>query len=277
MERGKLPTYAHSYGDGLFDARAERLFADIDKQLNRWNNKYGSKNLHAALENSRSIGRNTHAAEAAVCPNTKCKSLWRNQRAAESSSTHTNGSSNSNSSCSCGCNDSTPNSHSTEELKREVSALGARVNDLEGQLRVADSERTALLKRLEFTQQQMLKLFDAHMTLQSEWVAFRTQTLSLSPCDEAQEMIRGENSYLAAEHLTPTRYCSGDTCLGSSSVASTELVPLHAVATVPGPNVDDKALGAGLRPTAPLQKSTAQERKMVLEQLALRLYAPAPS
>ncbi|RNF01271.1 hypothetical protein TraAM80_07124 [Trypanosoma rangeli] len=275
MERSKLATYTYSYGDGLFDAQAERLFAEIDKQLNKWNNKYGPKKLHATLENSRSIGRNTHAAEATVCPNTKCKSLGCNQRAAESSSTHTDGSS--NSSCSCGSNDSTSNNHLTEELKREISVLGARVSVLEEQLRAADSERTALIKRLEFTEQQMLKLFDAHTTLQSEWVTFRTHTLSSSPCDEAQEMIRGGNSYLAAEHLTPTRYCSSDTCLGSSTVASTELVPLHAGTTVSGSNVNGKTLDAEPGPMAPRQKSTAQKRKMVLEQLAQRLYVPLPS
>ncbi|RNE99548.1 uncharacterized protein Tco025E_08987 [Trypanosoma conorhini] len=259
--------YSYSSGDALFDAQAERLFADIDKQLDRWNNKYGPRNLCAAPEKLQSVGRNTHADEAAACRNTNSKSLGRKQRSAASSPTHHGGSSNSSSR-----DESIPTSYLNEELKLEVSALVARVSLLEGQLQVAESERAVLRNRLDAAQQQMSELIEAHKSLQNECIAFRTQALSSPPRDAAQERARDETTHPSAGHSAHNRCGSSGTCSGPLTVASTELVSPHAVTTVLGPNFSGEASDAGLGATTALRKSSAQERKMALEQLARRLH-----
>ncbi|PBJ80829.1 hypothetical protein TcG_02315 [Trypanosoma cruzi] len=259
----------YSYGNGDLDSQVQRLFANVDYQLEQWNKKYGSKNFCVAPDEAHSVERNTHASDATPQLNADRKCLGCMQRTAAPSSTHNYNGENQNY--------KTPTSYSNEEAGVDVSALAARVSLLEERLRVADNERVDLRNRLDAAQRQISDLLEAYKALQNEQFASRMQTLSQPQYDDAQETKRGDRSRLTDDTVTPTRNFSSVMHSGSSNLTSTEFVSPHAVSRALESHVSGEALGAEMWTRTPSQKSSAQERKMLLEQLARRLSAPSSS
>ncbi|EKF37831.1 hypothetical protein MOQ_001969 [Trypanosoma cruzi marinkellei] len=259
----------YSYGNGDLDSQVQRLFANVDYQLEQWNKKYGSRNFCVAPDETHSVERNTHSSDVASQLNADRKCLGCMRSTAAPSSTRNGNGENKNY--------KTPTSYSNEEAGVDVSALAARVSLLEERLRVADEDRVDLRNRLDTARRQISDLFEAHKTLQNERFAFGMQTLSQPQCDDAQETKRGDHSRPMDDTVTPTRHFSSVTYSGPSNLTSTEFVSPHAVSSVLESHVSDEASGTEMWDKKPLRNSSAQERKKLLEQLARRLSAPLNS
>ncbi|KEG10897.1 hypothetical protein DQ04_03171010 [Trypanosoma grayi] len=263
-----------SYGNNLYDAQTQRLFTSIDTQLERWSKKYGPRPQSETSQAPPHVEANATVSATGTAASVHSK--MNAEDVGQRKDIMVPGTTDSGSSSSS----STSGSGGEDELAS--SALLSRIVFLEKQLLVVDEDRMELRERLKSTERQLSDLLFSYDTLQSQFAAFREQILPSSQgANEDEEAIGaavvGENSNFTTRSLASRRSSSANFS-GPPTVTSTEASASSRIASgVRGAFLGGESPNTFQAAQIPVEVTSAQRRKMVLEHLAKRLVFPPES
>ncbi|ORC90859.1 uncharacterized protein TM35_000072830 [Trypanosoma theileri] len=274
--------FSYVNGNTIQDIQAQQLLTRIDEQLERWNKKYGSITQPTRPETfvSREAWNSSNVNSATT--------LY-------GESTHTTNNTNNTPTATTTAaaaaaveSISVPNN----EEKLTSSVLLTRIDGLEKQLRAAEEDRVNLRQLLSATERRLSEVLTAQKTLQNEWISFREEFLTFyRRNNEDNTTISTTASNIESDRYHGTHFVqrqnnnnnnnnnnsnnSSSTFSGPPTVTSTELANTQGVSSsISFLRNEGTPGGMPLRNASALGIEPAQQRRMVLEQLAHRLSIP---